>query len=119
MIVTRAQRKAKRQGALGCFPERYLNRAYPMLSTLARMCRRAYELVYTGTRTCRSIRDDEVERAAQGRAQANDEDPARKRRALARANLADCLHYACAKARGVAILTTDEGFALTNLPKAP
>lgn len=34
-------------------------------------------------------------------------------------NLADCFHYACAKARGVPILTTDEGFALTDLPKAP
>ncbi|HMK88027.1 MAG TPA: type II toxin-antitoxin system VapC family toxin [Methylocystis sp.] len=33
-------------------------------------------------------------------------------------NLADCLHYACAKSRGVPILSTDEGFALTDLPKA-
>jgi ribonuclease VapC len=34
-------------------------------------------------------------------------------------NLADCFHYACAKSRNVPILTTDEGFALTDLPKAP
>jgi ribonuclease VapC len=33
-------------------------------------------------------------------------------------NLADCFHYACARARGVPILTTDEGFALTDLLKA-
>jgi ribonuclease VapC len=33
-------------------------------------------------------------------------------------NLADCFHYACAKSRNVPILTTDEGFALTDLPKA-
>jgi len=34
-------------------------------------------------------------------------------------NLADCFHYACARSRNVPILTTDEGFALTDLPKAP
>lgn len=34
-------------------------------------------------------------------------------------NLADCFHYACAKTRGVPILTTDEGFAFTDLPTAP
>jgi ribonuclease VapC len=33
-------------------------------------------------------------------------------------DLADCFHYACAKARGLPILTTDEGFALTDLPTA-
>ena len=33
-------------------------------------------------------------------------------------NLADCFHYACAKSRNVPILTTDERFALTDLPKA-
>ena len=33
-------------------------------------------------------------------------------------NLADCFHYACAKFRDVPVLTTDEGFALTDLPKA-
>ena len=33
-------------------------------------------------------------------------------------NLADCFHYACAKSRNIPILTTDEGFALTDLPKA-
>lgn len=33
-------------------------------------------------------------------------------------NLADCFHYACAKARDVPILTTDEGFSPTDLPKA-
>lgn len=31
-------------------------------------------------------------------------------------NLADCFHYAAAKSRGLPILTTDEGFALTDLP---
>lgn len=34
-------------------------------------------------------------------------------------NLADCFHYASAKSRNVPILTTDEGFASTDLPKAP
>ena len=33
-------------------------------------------------------------------------------------NLVDCFHYACAKSRNVPILSTDEGFALTDLPKA-
>jgi len=33
-------------------------------------------------------------------------------------NLADCFHYACAKSRNVPILSTEEGFALTDLPKA-
>lgn len=33
-------------------------------------------------------------------------------------NLADCFHYASAKARNVPILTTDEGFGATDLPKA-
>ncbi|ATQ68071.1 MULTISPECIES: type II toxin-antitoxin system VapC family toxin [Methylosinus] len=31
-------------------------------------------------------------------------------------NLADCFHYASAKSRAIPILTTDEGFALTDLP---
>jgi ribonuclease VapC len=31
-------------------------------------------------------------------------------------NLADCFHYASAKSRGIPILTTDEGFMLTDLP---
>lgn len=31
-------------------------------------------------------------------------------------NLADCFHYASAKSRGLAIMTTDDGFALTDLP---
>lgn len=43
-------------------------------------------------------------------------DPADRNKGL---NLADCFHYACAKARDIPILTTDEGFALTDLPKAP
>ena len=34
-------------------------------------------------------------------------------------NLADCFHYASAKARNVPVLTTDEGFGATDLPKAP
>ena len=34
-------------------------------------------------------------------------------------NLADCFHYACARAHSVPILTTDEGFALTDPPKVP
>jgi ribonuclease VapC len=33
-------------------------------------------------------------------------------------NLADCFHYASAKSRNIPNLTTDEGFALTDLPKA-
>jgi ribonuclease VapC len=33
-------------------------------------------------------------------------------------NLADCFHYACAKGRRVPILTTDAGFALTDLLRA-
>lgn len=31
-------------------------------------------------------------------------------------NPADCFHYATAKLQGLAILTTDDGFALTDLP---
>ncbi|WP_159729104.1 type II toxin-antitoxin system VapC family toxin [Methylosinus sp. Ce-a6] len=34
-------------------------------------------------------------------------------------NLADCFHYASAKSRGPAIMTTDDGFALTDLPTGP
>jgi ribonuclease VapC len=33
-------------------------------------------------------------------------------------NLADCFHYASARSRSVPMLTTDEGFALTDLPTA-
>jgi ribonuclease VapC len=33
-------------------------------------------------------------------------------------NLADCFHYASAKTRRAAILTTEEGFAATDLPKS-
>ncbi len=43
-------------------------------------------------------------------------DPRQRNKAL---NLADCFHYATAKSRRIPILTTDEGFALTDLEVAP
>lgn len=41
-------------------------------------------------------------------------DPADRNKGL---NLADCFYYASARSRRAAILTTDEGFAATDLPK--
>lgn len=41
-------------------------------------------------------------------------DPADRNKGL---NLADCFHYASAKSRNSPILTIDEGFAATDLPK--
>lgn len=50
--------------------------------------------------------------AAHGRHRSSD--PADRNTGL---NLADCFHYASARSRGAAILTTDEGFAATDLAK--
>jgi ribonuclease VapC len=42
-------------------------------------------------------------------------DPADRNKAL---NLADCFHYACAESHDASLLTTDGGFALTDLALA-